>query len=154
MSCCWLAGLFAAVGALQQAAHPPVMNLRAVNPYVASALGDWGKAAAPEPTVPRLQGPMPDWSAERAAGTSSFGMSGTNAYGLVAPAGGAASTESTTELLWQRTRQVRLQQVVDCWHLLEFHAMYGRIELPVCNGALLRAEAAALLRRMCSCGAM
>ena len=108
--CCWSPGLFAAVGALQQVAHPPIMNLRIMNPYVTSALGDWSKAAAPVPSVPRLQGPMPGWSTEHAAGTSSFGMSGTNAYGLMAPAGTTASTASAVEVLWQRSRQVHLHR--------------------------------------------
>jgi len=92
------------VGALHQAAHPPVMNLRNVNPYVASALGDWAKASAPVPTVARVLGPMPDCSPARAAGTSSFGMSGTNAYGIAALADDSGSTAPSADLIWHRTR--------------------------------------------------
>lgn len=39
------AGLVAAAAALRHRAQPPVMNLRNLNPYVASALTDWGKVA-------------------------------------------------------------------------------------------------------------
>jgi len=89
---------------MQQAAHPPVMSLRDMNPYVASALGDWAKASAPVPTVARVLAPMPDCSPARAAGTSSFGMSGTNAYGVAALADSAGSTAPSADLIWHRTR--------------------------------------------------
>ncbi len=39
------AGLVAAAAALRHRAQPPVMNLRNLNPYVASALTDWRKVA-------------------------------------------------------------------------------------------------------------
>lgn len=38
-------GLVAAAASLQHRAQPPVMNLRNLNPYVASALGEWAKPA-------------------------------------------------------------------------------------------------------------
>ena len=104
LCCLCLAGLFTAVGAMQQAAHPPVMSLRDMNPYVASALGDWAKANAPVPTAARVLAPMPDCSPDRAAGTSSFGMSGTNAYGVAALPENAGSTAPSADWIWHRTR--------------------------------------------------
>jgi hypothetical protein len=38
-------GLVAAAAALQHRAQPPVLNLRDLNPYVASAVGDYAKPA-------------------------------------------------------------------------------------------------------------
>lgn len=38
-----LSGLVAAAAALQHRAQPPVLNLRDINPYVASAVGDYAK---------------------------------------------------------------------------------------------------------------
>ena len=82
------------------------MNLRELNPYVASAFGDWSKAAAPVPTVARLLGPMPNCSPARAAGTElPSAMSGTNAYAVGALADDAGvSAAAAGELVWQRTR--------------------------------------------------
>ena len=104
------AGLFTALGALQNAAHPPMMNLRDVNPYVASALADWSKGA-PIPSAPRQLGPMPDCSPARAAGTSSFGMSGTNAYAVGALAADAGVTAPPSDAIWHRTRYFIRQPV-------------------------------------------
>jgi hypothetical protein len=39
----WTAGLVAAAAALQHRAQPPVLNLRNINPYVTSAVGDYAK---------------------------------------------------------------------------------------------------------------
>ena len=103
-SCLCLAGLLTAVGAMQQAAHPPVMHLRDMNAYIASAFGDWAKADAPMPAVARVLGPMPECGSARAAGTSSFGMSGTNAFAIAALAGDAGSTARSAEWIWHRTR--------------------------------------------------
>ena len=41
------------MAAVHQGTAPGVMCLRSVNPYVAAALGDWGKRVAPPPLVPR-----------------------------------------------------------------------------------------------------
>lgn len=56
---CTFAGLVAATSALVQRAQPPVMHLRSLNPYVASALSDWGKPAVNlTPSVPRGDPPI------------------------------------------------------------------------------------------------
>ena len=81
------------------------MNLRTLNAYVASALGDWGKAVNLAPSVPRSFAPMPDFSPTAAAGASSFGMSGTNAYALAKAAADAPPTNHPS-LLWNRSRYV------------------------------------------------
>lgn len=56
-----------AAAALQQAAAPGVMCLRAVNPYVGAALGDWAKRAGEAPLVPRAPAAAPVLAAASAA---------------------------------------------------------------------------------------
>jgi hypothetical protein len=86
-------GLLHAASAVTQHASLPLLHLRTVNPFVASALvgapGAW--------SLPRQQGPRPlGRPAEQAAlsGVSSFAFQGTNAHALVQglPASSGAAT--------------------------------------------------------------
>ena len=87
-----LTGLLLALGAQQQAAQAPIVNLREVNPYVASAVEDWRRRHGLAAALPRQHAPLPaaaagsSGSSPAAAGTSSFGMSGVNAHMLLSPA--------------------------------------------------------------------
>lgn len=91
-----------AVKALEQRAHAAVLNCRNLNTYVSAALSDWGKQCALAARVPRQLAPATAASAA-AAGTSSFGMSGTNAHLLVSvpftPSAGAAA-----DAVWNKSR--------------------------------------------------
>ncbi len=95
-------GIFMAMKALEQRAHAAVLNCRNLNTYVSAALSDWGKQCALAARVPRQLSPAAA-AQTAAAGTSSFGMSGTNAHLLVSvpftpsavPAGAA---------VWNRAR--------------------------------------------------
>lgn len=99
-----------AVKALEQRAHAAVLNCRSLNTYVSAALSDWGKQCALAAKVPRQLGPAVS-AATAAAGTSSFGMSGTNAHLLVSvpftPSPAAASTA-----IWNRARY-KVQSIVE-----------------------------------------
>jgi acyl transferase domain-containing protein len=79
-------GMLFAMAAAGQALAPPVLSLRSVNPYVATALGAMGSRAAPGAFVPRQPAPAAAAQAQPVAGTSSFGMSGVNAHLLLTTA--------------------------------------------------------------------
>lgn len=76
-------GIFLAAKVLQQHSHPAVLTLRSVNPYVEAALRDWRKRNVAVASVPKEGSAGSIWRPELAAGTSSFGMSGTNAHILL-----------------------------------------------------------------------
>ena len=102
-----LTGLLLALGSQQRVALAPIVGLREVNPYVASAVDDWRSRHALTAALPRQQAPMAAAApAPAAAGSSSFGMSGVNAHMLLVPAAaaGGAPAESGTAapLAWQR----------------------------------------------------
>lgn len=107
--CAGLTGLLLALAAQQQAAQAPIVNLRELNPYVASAVEDWRRRHALLAALPRQQAPMPAaaaGSAARVAGTSSFGMSGVNAHMLLSAGAreGSSAAGAAPLLPWQRQR--------------------------------------------------
>lgn len=97
-----------ALSAQQLQALAPIVNLSEVNPYVASAVGDWRSRHTLAAALPRQQAPLSSVGpAQAAAGSSSFGMSGVNAHVLLMPVeAGAAppAAAATPALLWQRQR--------------------------------------------------
>lgn len=81
-----VAGLFLAVGTLHHLSAPPIMHLRNLNPYVATALEDWDNQSGSHPSAPRQEQTIAN--ANSTVGTSSFGMSGVNAHVLLGPSDG------------------------------------------------------------------
>ena len=98
------AGLFMILQAMTQRSHAAIMPLRTLNPYVSTALGEWTRTPGLQPSVPRQAAPAAQWKPGAAAGTSSFGMSGTNAHML---AGVDRPCEpSHVQHAWRRSRCV------------------------------------------------
>lgn len=61
------------------------MNLRSLNPFVASSFVDWNKKNSLQAHAPRVRGPLPGFKTttkSECSGASSFGMSGVNAYAI------------------------------------------------------------------------
>ena len=85
-------------------ASPAILNLRTLNPYVATAVADWRKVAAPQTTLARQFGPNPSQQSggSNSAGASSFGMSGVNAHVLLVE-GGSRGTDLLPQP-WQRAK--------------------------------------------------
>lgn len=113
LRCTWLlpaglAGLLLASGSLAQRSLAPIVGLRELNPYVASAVEDWRSRQGLVAALLRQLGPMPVASgrAGQLAGTSSFGMSGVNAHLLLAAEGEAAHMDAPLGVVlpWQRQR--------------------------------------------------
>ena len=72
------------IKAQDQNVYPSIMNCRRLNSYVASGLSTWRKQSATMASIPRQLGSAVQNQALNAAGTSSFGMSGTNAHLIMA----------------------------------------------------------------------
>lgn len=95
-----------AVKALEQQAHAAVLNCRNLNSYASAALSDWGKQCALEASIPRQMAPSASSgvaAGNAAAGTSSFGMSGTNAH-LLAAVPFMPSDRDATPAVWRKAR--------------------------------------------------
>ncbi len=101
-----LTGTLLAVGALRQAALPPIVNLREINPYVSAALADWtgrlGLAAAASRQLAPAAHLAGSFAEQPLAGTSSFGMSGVNAHAVLASAAASGAVAAVPSLAWQR----------------------------------------------------
>ena len=90
---------------LEQQANAAVLNCRNLNDYVKTSLAAWSSQNSLASGIPRQLAPSPTAINHSAAGTSSFGMSGTNAHLI---AGGRPSSTSHVAPLqshWQRARQ-------------------------------------------------
>ena len=96
------AGVFMMLHAMTQRSHAAIMPLRSLNPYVSTALAEWARTPGLRPAVPRQTAPASQWEPRAAAGTSSFGMSGTNAHMLAAVAQPCQAVQA--EHAWQRSR--------------------------------------------------
>lgn len=108
-------GALAAVLSLQRHSGPPIMHLRQVNPYVASALQEWSTKHGVQPSASREVATLPA-AGNALAGCSSFGMSGTNAHGLFAGAPQIMLTRTPKpSLAWQHGRHWPLPA---CSHML------------------------------------
>jgi hypothetical protein len=70
----------------EQKALLAMMNCRTLNSYVSSALMGWNKQSDISASIPRVFGSLVESKEASAAGTSSFGMSGTNAHMLISVA--------------------------------------------------------------------
>ena len=88
---------------LQQRYHVGILNLRSVNPYVANALGHWSKGSDLKPVVPRVSAASCTWNPRALAGSSSFGMGGTNAH-VLASVPSPRQPKPPSACLWQRLR--------------------------------------------------
>ena len=108
-----LAGLLFAHAAAAGRFVPPLMHLRAPNPYVASALEqhEGGKAAAPAAALLPKQGgamPLADAQLECSWGVSAFAFQGTNAHAVVEaalPSAPAHDNQLPQLPVWQHKRQ-------------------------------------------------
>lgn len=70
----------------EQKALLAMMNCRTLNSYVSSVLMGWIKQCDLSASIPRVFGSLVESKEASAAGTSSFGMSGTNAHMLISVA--------------------------------------------------------------------
>ena len=91
------------IKAQDQKVHPSIMNCRRLNSYVASALSTWSIQSAIMASIPRQLGSAAQNQASDAAGTSSFGMSGTNAH-LITAIGLTLSDHGEVAYIWSKAR--------------------------------------------------
>jgi len=98
-----LSGALLAMQALHHGTAPAIMHLRSMNPYVGSALGDWKKRAGLEASVPRQLGAQ-SVPSTTVAGTSSFGMGGTNTHLIIAVPSPVENKESFLATLLERSK--------------------------------------------------
>ena len=102
-----LTGALLAVQAIHHRDAPAIMNLRNMNPYVDSALGDWEKRGGMQASVARQLSAQPFRTpsvGQVTAGTSSFGMGGTNTHLLVGVPSPKESLPGTKLVAMQRVR--------------------------------------------------
>ena len=136
-----LAGLLFAHAAATHSVAPPLMHLRAVNPYVSSALE---QQAAAQALLPKQGGALPVASEQHAPtwGASAFAFQGTNAHALLAtvPAQGSAprAVPAAAAPAWQHRRFYVLPEV----HLL-ISAAAVDAGSPAARRVLFHAELAA-----------
>jgi hypothetical protein len=98
-----LTGTLLSMESARRRAAAPLLSCRTLNPYVASALGDWRRWRITS-AVPRASGPLPGLHAHATlCGTSSFGMGGTNAHALVSAAR-SSELQWTPAVPWQQVR--------------------------------------------------
>ncbi|KAK9803914.1 hypothetical protein WJX72_004698 [[Myrmecia] bisecta] len=98
-----LTGVLMTVQALQRRAHSAVLNCRNLNPYVSAALADWTKAPQLQASIPRQIAPSAAHALQAAAGTSSFGMGGTNAH-LIATMPFTPADKAAVDSVWHKQR--------------------------------------------------
>lgn len=128
-----LTGAFLAIRGLMSAEATPIMHLRTMNPYVSSALADWKKKNVHDHIAPRQSVPFAgviNEHSDQLAGTSSFGMGGTNAHAMLSS---QPSNEQSIRLGADKRNAkalnfdpVRLWPIPPCSHLLTAIVGSGR----------------------------
>ena len=107
------AGLFMALQTHDQHLHTASLGCRSLNTYVTVALSRWSMDIGIQPSIPRQLKPSTMTRNVHAAGTSSFGMSGTNAH-LVLNVLLPSNDIQPRECSWQRTRRVSPHNAIMC----------------------------------------
>ena len=98
-----LAGILMLIKAQEHKINPSMMNCRRLNSYVTSAISTWNNQSALTASIPRELGLAAQQQSSKAAGTSSFGMSGTNAH-LIAVVDLVQNNRGHTLCIWNRAR--------------------------------------------------
>ncbi len=100
----YAAGILMATLQLQQQANAAVLNCRNLNEYVRTSLAAWKAQNGLASAISRQFGPSPRAMTQPAAGTSSFGMSGTNAHLIAGPWQSGDRHWDAQNATWQRSR--------------------------------------------------